>query len=53
MKKYILDIHFTLETDKEPKYWTAGDIQQAVLERLNLLTDGELLEAVGIEEEEN
>ena len=52
MKTYILDICFTLETENEPKNWTAGEIQQSLLERLNKLTDGELVEAVGIVDEE-
>ena len=52
MKTYTLDICFTMETDKEPEDWTSGQIQQALLERLNSLTDGEMLEAVGIVEVE-
>lgn len=52
MKAYTLDICFNLTTENEPENWTAGEIQQALLERLNKMTDGELVEAVGIVDEE-
>lgn len=48
MNHFVFDICFSMKTDKDLVEITEDEFRKAILDRLNSLQEGELVEAVGL-----